>query len=681
MAFAYQGRSVSPASASRPAAIARRGELGRDRRQLVGEHRRERRHREQLRWRRPVRGGALANGVAPPGHPRCGRDVDDPDADRHGLQTGGQRFLAWIDQRRGAIEHTDRRGRSVRAPEREREHHRGRDPPTVVAGAVERRLQVVGPPAQPGARFGHAELEQQTRQLSGRWRLDQHPAQVHRRGLRCAAARGGAGRPHQPLHHPRVGRRVRQQQVLGHALVGARIVGEQVRRLAMAAASLAAGELGVDAGAHDRVRERQRSSRLEDLGGGQQVGRRRRLLVVELGQSRGLLQVAALEDRHRAGQTAGVRGQPVEPQHDRAAHGPGADPLDVRGRRRGRLDLFVAQRGDELAHQERRPSGRAAAGVGERPIGRAAQPGLDELARRPSLVSGARRSTSAAGSVVSVASSPASAPDSRGRAPTTRSRPAPRAAAAGTPGTATTGSRPNARRRRRCTPGPAGGEVGAQPVEAVEDRERRIRPDGHRAARSEVAPGRPSSSAATPGRALEQLGALGRTGASASGSSSSWRTTPNANSRSSCGARAPAAAASRRACASASAARASRSYRSRRDPRSPASAVPSRPASEHSITASCSPRSSSSAPPLAPGRAGRRFGGPELRCARRSDDEHSAGGVWRRLARAEDRAERPDAVGCVAISQASTTSPRPARPARSTGTPVFGGGPGALNDS
>ena len=89
----------------------------------------------------------------------------------------------------------------------------------------------------------------------------------------------------------------------------------------------------------------------------------------------------------------------------------------------------------------------------------------------------------------------------------------------GSSGTAATGCRPSARRPPRCTAG-AGREVGAEPVEAVEDGERGRAPRAPQPEQAGGDPGRPEGLAAS-------------SVPSARAGSRSWRTTPKANSRSS----------------------------------------------------------------------------------------------------------------------------------------------------
>jgi hypothetical protein len=90
------------------------------------------------------------------------------------------------------------------------------------------------------------------------------------------------------------------------------------------------------------VNERQRASGLQDVRGREEVGRGSGVVVVELGEVGGPLQVSPLEDRDGAGQSSGGLGEAIEPQHDRTADGAGPDPLDHRRRGRRRGDHVIA---------------------------------------------------------------------------------------------------------------------------------------------------------------------------------------------------------------------------------------------------------------------------------------------------------------------------------------------------
>ena len=120
--------------------------------------------------------------------------------------------------------------------------------------------------------------------------------------------------------------------------------------------------------------ERQRSAGLEDLGAGQDVGRGRCLVLVELGQ----LARPAAGRRTRGSQPPGPAG-PRAPEAGRAAAGSTGPRSARRSARRARHTLPSGRppsrpkRADQLAHQERRPPGGLQAGIDEPGIGRLAQ--------------------------------------------------------------------------------------------------------------------------------------------------------------------------------------------------------------------------------------------------------------------------------------------------------------------
>jgi hypothetical protein len=74
-------------------------------------------------------------------------------------------------------------------------------------------------------------------------------------------------------------------------------------------------------GAHRRSRaaqsgERTQAGGLEDLCCREQVGRRRRLLELELRDLTGLLEIASLDDRHRPREASGRVREAVEPEQN-----------------------------------------------------------------------------------------------------------------------------------------------------------------------------------------------------------------------------------------------------------------------------------------------------------------------------------------------------------------------------
>ena len=125
--------------------------------------------------------------------------------------------------------------------------------------------------------------------------------------------------------------------------------------------------------------ERQRPAGLEDPRGRQQFGCLGGLGLVEARESRRLEKVALLEHRQRPSEPPRVLRQPTEPEANRAADRSCADSLDVVRGLRGRSDPSFAQRLHEHAQQERRPARCAQAGVDEDRIRNPAEPRLDEL--------------------------------------------------------------------------------------------------------------------------------------------------------------------------------------------------------------------------------------------------------------------------------------------------------------
>ena len=304
------------------------------------------------------------------------------------------------------------------------------------------------PSGWPAVASATPELEQDPGARAGRRRLGQDAAQVAGRRLRRAAARGVAGGVGQPRHRPRVAGRLGRQQVLGHALAAVLAHGEQLGGAAVGAHALGRRHLLEDPRAHDRVREGQRAPRPEDARGDQEVGRRGRRVGVDAGEVGGLRELGGLEHRHRLGEPHGDRGQAAEAHQ----HGPpdgaraeGLDALRLGGRRRHAL---LAQRLDELAHEEGDPAGRAPAGGGEVGVRARARgrPRSGARPRRPRAAPGAARAR--ADRRAGARAAARRRPRPPGASPPPARATAPPGAAAGRPGSAGRARRPSARRRR-----------------------------------------------------------------------------------------------------------------------------------------------------------------------------------------------------------------------------------------
>ena len=118
------------------------------------------------------------------------------------------------------------------------------------------------------------------------------------------------------------------------------------------------------------------------LGGDQEVGRRGRRVGVDAGEVGGLRELGGLEHRDGLGEAHGDRRQAAEAHEHRPPDGARAEGLDARrlgGRRR---HAVLAQRLDELAHEEGDAAGRALAGGGEVGLRRAPEAVLDQAPDR-----------------------------------------------------------------------------------------------------------------------------------------------------------------------------------------------------------------------------------------------------------------------------------------------------------
>ena len=104
--------------------------------------------------------------------------------------------------------------------------------------------------------------------------------------------------------------------------------------------------------------------------------------LVEARESRRLEQVALLEDRQRPSEPPGMLRQPAEPEANRATDRSGADSFDVARGLRGRGDPSFRERVHEHAHQERCPARCSEAGFDEDRIRNPGETRLHELGDR-----------------------------------------------------------------------------------------------------------------------------------------------------------------------------------------------------------------------------------------------------------------------------------------------------------
>ena len=390
----------------------------------------------------------------------------------------------------------------MREDERRAERHA-----VVVARDVERLAQMVLARRLPGRDLGDPELEQQPGALGARRRLGQRATQQHRCGLGRAATRRRASGVDQPPRDRGVAGRLGGQQVLGRALLAGRVVIHQLSRATVGERALRRPELLVDAGPHERVDEGQRTPGLEDPGGHERVRGLGGLRRIELGQRRGARQLGALEHGDGAGQPGRRHGQATQAQLDPAAGGPGADGLHARGGAGVGRHPLEAHGLDQLAHEEGDAAGRAVARGGEGRVGRDAEPRLDEPADRGDAQ---RRRVHHVGVGVGRQGGQQMGLLDLGLGPRGDEQRDPQLLQA---------RHQEGEEAQRGSVGPVGvvdaehdrlggGQVGAQPVEAVQDREGRIGRGGGRLALLQRT-GKPEHAGGEPRRPLQQVVALG----------------------------------------------------------------------------------------------------------------------------------------------------------------------------
>ena len=299
------------------------------------------------------------------------------------LEQLGRLLVGRAQPRRRAVDDRHRVLDPLGAPERVREDERRAERhAVVVARDVECLAQMVLARRLPGRRLRDPELEQQPGALGRGRRLGQRAAQEHRRGLGRAAARRGTGGVDQAPRDRDVAGGLGGQQVLGRALLAGRVVVHELGRTPVGQRALGHPELLVHPGPHERVDEGQRTLGLEDAGRHEGVRGLGGLRGVELGQRGRARQLRALEHGHGAGQARRRRRQATQAQLDPAPRGAGAHPLHARGGARVGRHALAAHGLDQLAHEERDAAGGAVARGGEGLVGCRGQPHLDEPAHR-----------------------------------------------------------------------------------------------------------------------------------------------------------------------------------------------------------------------------------------------------------------------------------------------------------
>jgi hypothetical protein len=151
------------------------------------------------------------------GDRRCGERVVERGNDGGGLQRQRDVRVGSGERVCGAIQHRDRLPEALGAAEREPEHEAVDARCRSGGGGVDRLLQVLGPPGQPGARLGHSQVEQQRRPVGRRRWFGERTAKEDGLRLRRAVLPRRAGGLDQTLDGPAVSGGLADQQVLGDA--------------------------------------------------------------------------------------------------------------------------------------------------------------------------------------------------------------------------------------------------------------------------------------------------------------------------------------------------------------------------------------------------------------------------------------------------------------------------------
>ena len=375
---------------------------------------------QQLGWRRRIARGPLAQRLAAEGHRGCGHGVVQRGHDGRGLELERELGVAGIERRRCAIENLDRLREALGAAECEP------PAPSLPRRLLRRSARRPRPAASARASSASPALASAIPRSSSN--ADRSPggggsASARRRktasdsGAPCFRAAQAASTSRSTTQPSPAGSLTSRCLATRSCAPGCSASSSGGTAVALRA--LCAGELRIDPAADDRMDERQRPAGLEDPRGRQQVGR-----FGCLEPRRGLRVAPPGEGRSARGPPAPVRAAPHAPAADGAGGEPSDRPFvhrsfDVARGLRGRSDAFLAQRLHEHAHQERRPARCAQAGVDDDRIRSLTEPRLNEAGRRRLWSAEQDGSHQRMGSLVTVASSSASVPASRGRVATT----------------------------------------------------------------------------------------------------------------------------------------------------------------------------------------------------------------------------------------------------------------------
>jgi hypothetical protein len=219
---------------------------------------------------------------------------------------------------------------------------------------------------QRGQELGRAELGQHPDTKLRCRRLGERTAQVFHGELRRALARRLPRGGPQQLHHPRVGCGRGVQQVCGDR-PGRRVTaGEEAGGFAMSQGPLDRRHSFLDRSPHDRVPKPQGDAVGEHVGGGERRSDGGCIPRVDAGERRSCLgRRAVAEHGHRTGESLRCEWHGLEPAQDAARRALGPHALEpVRGRRVRRGSTLGELR-EQLAKEQRVPSGQLPAGACE----------------------------------------------------------------------------------------------------------------------------------------------------------------------------------------------------------------------------------------------------------------------------------------------------------------------------
>jgi hypothetical protein len=240
------------------------------------------------------------------------------------------------------------------------------------AGALSARLRVLGRQGEARrtgrisrCRLGLAQLGEKLGPRPGHRILVQSAAQEGDARVHAPGGQGGAPRLLERVEGPWLAEALGLEQVRGGSLRRRAGFCESARRAHMGTRPCSRRQPVIERRAHDSVAETHLGSRVEDLRAPQRLHRLEPGEVIELRHLRhaGASRLRA-EHRRGLGERSGARGEPVEPEDGRAAHGLRAETHEA-------LWILVAVEargpctGQEGLHQERHAAGLGGQGAQE----------------------------------------------------------------------------------------------------------------------------------------------------------------------------------------------------------------------------------------------------------------------------------------------------------------------------